>query len=361
MLTLEELQTRLPLAEWLQTFQYSIALCKSHDEEMSLIGALCYGSLFLHRDSLLAGIQAHPKWVELNSSKVKPVIIDLIVKPFRSPGRSEDMIFVRPERSKKEEVQKFFLELYDGTPKKYPRGDMLLFIPVTSKLEADYSDAQRANFYSTILPILGTKTAFFFGLNKLTNELTLKDGSIITIRTLLKSLPSSPGMSRNPLFQVIDPAANQDCVIATFQRCDKSFIEDHKFTLETEILSYLASSQAAVLFADEFEGISFVDAHHKNKGKAVRVRFPNQSHQDFVKHADSILSSLPKKRSILLQTNLTQLLHYKPLMSIMLHTVEPSKPRRCTLVLSYNSMVLVLQPLPRCLKQLCQLWKQDSK
>jgi hypothetical protein len=37
-LTFEELQTKLPLAEWLQNYQYSIALCKSQEEEMSIMG-----------------------------------------------------------------------------------------------------------------------------------------------------------------------------------------------------------------------------------------------------------------------------------------------------------------------------------
>jgi len=121
-LTIDELQTSLPLGEWLQTFQYSIAPCKSQDEEMSLVGALCYGSLFLHRDSVLQGIQAHPRWVELNKEKEKPIVIDLIVKPFRSPGKSEDMIFVRSERSKREEVQKFFSRSLRWYPQEIPTG-----------------------------------------------------------------------------------------------------------------------------------------------------------------------------------------------------------------------------------------------
>jgi len=50
------MESKLPLAEWLQTYQYSVLLSKSQDEEMSLAGALCYGSLFLHRDGLLEGV-----------------------------------------------------------------------------------------------------------------------------------------------------------------------------------------------------------------------------------------------------------------------------------------------------------------
>jgi hypothetical protein len=159
-LTVEELGSTLPLAEWLQTYQYSIVKCKSQDEEMSLAGALCYGSLFLHRDGLLQGIMSHPDWVTLNKDQAKPIIIDLVVRSFKSPGKSADMIFVRAEHSKKDLVQDFFLTLYDGTPKKYPRGGMLFFIPVTSnwKMTTLMSNAQ--NISLTTSHSSETKTAW---------------------------------------------------------------------------------------------------------------------------------------------------------------------------------------------------------
>jgi hypothetical protein len=49
---------------------------------MSLLGALCHGSLFLYHDGLLHSITAHPSWIALNSNQEKPIVIDLIVKPF---------------------------------------------------------------------------------------------------------------------------------------------------------------------------------------------------------------------------------------------------------------------------------------
>ncbi len=39
---------------------------------------------------------------------------------------------------------------------------------------------------------------------------------VITVCTLLKSLPACPGMSRNRLFQVVDPASTPDHVIVRF-------------------------------------------------------------------------------------------------------------------------------------------------
>jgi len=320
--TLEDLVQQLPITEWLQIYQYSIVLCKSQDEEMSLIGALCYGSLFLHRESLLQGIQAHPSWAALNNGREKQIVIDLVVRPFRSPNKSAVMIFVRAERSKKDVVQEFFLDLYDGTSKKYPRGDMLLFIPVSSKLENDYTDEQRNKYLFNHITFLGDEDCMaIYGLTNLNNEVVLKDGSTITVRTLLKSLPASPGMSRNRLFQVVDPNGMQDCVLVTFQRIDKPYIEDRKFALQQELLSHLNVNQAGKVFQDEFEGLTFVPAYHKNKGKVIKTHQPTKSHQEFVKHADNILNSPPKKRQHSESNSRNQQL---PLQPIQVHNVSYS-------------------------------------
>jgi hypothetical protein len=297
-LDLEDMLTKVPLAEWLATYQYSIKLCCSQDEEMSIIGALCYGSLFLHRDDLLKTIVQLPEWAKLNHGKEKPIVIDLVVKPFKSPGKSSDMIFVRSERSKKDEATKFFLKLYDGTPKRYPRGDMLLFIPVTSKLDAEYTDTQRAKYLFNHQAYLGDEDCFaIFGLSNLETLLTLKDGKLTTIRTLLKSLPASEGMSRTRLFQVVDLVPSQDCVIVTFQRSDRPLVEERQFALEVELRDQLAPGEATKLFTNEVTGLRFGLANHKNKGKVIKIHNPSQVHQDFVHYADSLLSSPPKKRS----------------------------------------------------------------
>ena len=297
-LDLEDMLTKVPLAEWLATYQYSIKLCCSQDEEMSIIGALCYGSLFLHRDDLLKTIVQLPEWAKLNHGKEKPIVIDLVVKPFKCPGKSSDMIFVRSERSKKDEATKFFLKLYDGTPKRYPRGDMLLFIPVTSKLDAEYTDTQRAKYLFNHQAYLGDEDCFaIFGLSNLETLLTLKDGKLTTIRTLLKSLPASDGMSRPRLFQVVDLVPSQDCVIVTFQRSDRPLVEERQFALEVELRDQLAPGEATKLFTNEVTGLRFGLANHKNKGKVIKIHNPSQVHQDFVHYADSLLSSPPKKRS----------------------------------------------------------------
>jgi len=287
-----------PLAEWFATYQYSVKLCRSQDEEMSIIGALCYGSLFLHRDNLLASILALPEWIQLNQGRDKPIIIDLVVKPFRSPRKTADMIFVRSERSKKDEATKFFLKLYDGTPKRYPRGDMLFFIPVSSNLEVDYTDAQREKYLFNHQAYLGDEDCFvIFGLSDLDTKVTLTDGKPATIRTLLKSLPASEGMTRTRLFQVVEFIPSQNCVLVTFQRSDRALVEERQFDLEIELSDQVAQGEASKLFLDEMQGLRFGIARHKSKGKVIRVHNPSQTHLEFIQYADRLLSSPPKKRT----------------------------------------------------------------
>jgi len=78
---------------------------------------------------------------------------------------------------------------------------------------------------------------------------------------------------------------------------DKTFVEERKFALEQELLSHFAPGQADKVFEDEFEGIQFVPAHHKNRGKVIRIHHPTKTNQEFVRHADMVLSSPPKKRT----------------------------------------------------------------
>jgi hypothetical protein len=188
-----------------------------------------------------------------------------------------------------------------------------------------------------------------YGLAKLTNEVTLKDGSIITVCTLFKSLPASPGMSRNRLFQVVDPKSSQDCVIVTYQRMDKSFIEERKFELEKELLSHLAPGQADQVFEDELAGIQFVATYHKNRGKVIRVHYPTKSHQDFVQHANNILSSPPKKKSHSAgQIKLSPGSLSNQYKSAILLIVEPSKRRPPVPALSSNQTELAPPLQRRC-------------
>ena len=90
---------------------------------------------------------------------------------------------------------------------------MLFFIPVTSKLEDDYTDAQRVKFIFNHTAYLGEEDCTaIFGFTDINTQILLKDGKQVALRTLLKSLPASTGMSRPRLFQVVDPNGAQNCM-----------------------------------------------------------------------------------------------------------------------------------------------------
>ncbi len=96
---------------------------------------------------------------------------------------------------------------------------------------------------------------------------------------------------------MVDLVPSQDCVLVTFQRSDRPLVEERQFALEVELRDQLAPGEASKLFAKEVTGLRFGLAHHKNKGKVIKIHNPSQVHLDFVHYADSLLSSPPKKRS----------------------------------------------------------------
>jgi hypothetical protein len=128
-LPFEDLFTEPTIAQWLDTYQYSVKLCPSQAEEMAVIGALCYGSLWMYREDLKMHILQHQAWQEANSDPENPIVFDLIVRQFRGSKKSTQMIFVTAERSKQDVVREIFKTIYDGSSKAYPRGEMMLFIP----------------------------------------------------------------------------------------------------------------------------------------------------------------------------------------------------------------------------------------
>lgn len=108
------------------------------------------------------------------------------MKPFRGSSNAVDMIFVRAERSKKDEARKVLQELYDSTPKAYPQGKMLLFIPVKSRLEEGYTPSQRDKFLFHHNKYLGMEDCMaIFSFKDLNTMIMLKTGVKVTLHMLL--------------------------------------------------------------------------------------------------------------------------------------------------------------------------------
>jgi hypothetical protein len=99
-------------------------------EEMVTIGALCYSSSLIFRDHLKQAIMAHPLWVKHHDLVETPLIFDLFVSEFLSPGKRTKMLFISAENSKQIEASNLFQQICDGTRKSYPTGYMMLYIPI---------------------------------------------------------------------------------------------------------------------------------------------------------------------------------------------------------------------------------------
>jgi hypothetical protein len=102
-------------------------------------------------------------------------------------------------------------------------------------------------------------------------------------------------MSRNLLFQVVDPNAGQTCTIVTFQKQDHHFIERCKTTLEAEIRATLADGEHLKVFTDDSIGIWFGGNVRKKNGRPITLSVPNKADYDYIKTAETFLNNPPKK------------------------------------------------------------------
>jgi hypothetical protein len=194
MLSCDEIFSQPPIIEWLDTYQYSTKKFSSQNEEIAIIGALCYGSTWIYREDLKQHIIQHPEWKKANEDLDQPIVFDLLLRTFRGSKHSTPMIFISTERSKQDTVREIFKVIYDGTAKTYPRGEMVLFIPTRNGDQ--FTNEQREKIIFNHETYLGNEEiAAIHGLNNLNTSIILKGGKTTTLQTLLKSLPATDGMS----------------------------------------------------------------------------------------------------------------------------------------------------------------------
>jgi hypothetical protein len=207
-------------------------LCPSQNEEMVQTGALCFSSPYIHREDLRLSIIQHPSW-NINQDP-NPPIFDLTLADFIGPNKKAKMLFIMGEKSRQNDIAAHFRALYDGTPKEYPNGAMMLFIPLNEG--TTYSPEERTKYIFNHESFLGEEAVLCIGgLNDLNSIIKLKNDQQITIRMLLKSIPATQGMTRSQLFQFVEPNASGIITMATYQAQDKSHIEARKHTLEAEL------------------------------------------------------------------------------------------------------------------------------
>jgi hypothetical protein len=134
-----------------------------------------------------------------------------------------------------------------------------------------------------------------FGLNNLNSLNRLSNNKLVSRRSLLKSIPGIPGMSRPRLFLTVISNATQTCTHVTFQQCDRPFIEQLKPQLPSILKNTLLSGQDHILYSDPDEGVHFSGAFHK-KGRVIKIHYPSPEHSAFLQRANQLLASPPKKR-----------------------------------------------------------------
>jgi hypothetical protein len=134
------------------------------------------------------------------------------------------------------------------------------------------------------------------GLNDLNTMVKLNHDITVSIRTLIKSLPASQGMSRPQLFHHVEQNTSGGLTLATFQECDRKYIQDRKMTLENELRSLLEKGEDEKLFQSCAEGLWFDNVHKTKKGQILTSKLASKNDLEHIQYTRTILSSPPKKR-----------------------------------------------------------------
>lgn len=158
-LTYEQIKDTPEVAEWLENHRYYLKLCPSQNEEMIQIGALCYSNIFMYREDLETTIQEHPTWNTNNDPN--PPVFDIQMGDFMGNNKKTRMLMLSTEKSKQEQVSSFFKNLYDGTPKEYPNGTMMVYIPIADGVH--YTPEHRNKIIFNHEKFLGEEAAIAIG------------------------------------------------------------------------------------------------------------------------------------------------------------------------------------------------------
>jgi hypothetical protein len=163
----------------MDSYRYYAHIFPSQMEEMVKIGALSYSSTFIFRDHLKQAIMTHPSWQQ-NLRDGTPLIFDLFVSDFLSPGKCTKTLFVSAEKTKQDEVSSLFKQIYDGTGKSYPNGYMLLYIPIQDIVTS--TPEVRAKIAFNHEQYIGDEALLSIAvLNDLNTSVLLKNGKKVTI------------------------------------------------------------------------------------------------------------------------------------------------------------------------------------
>jgi hypothetical protein len=285
-------------------------LCPSQFEEMVPLGTLCYSNIRINRADLEQAILHHPSWKPEDPND--PPIFDLYIGDFLASHKKTKMLFISAEKSEVPQLTMFFKSLYDGKPKSYPNGTMMVFIPLNDGTlsSAEYRSKIIYNHKQT----LGDQMALSIGgLQNLNNMIQLKSlNQQISLQSLLKNFPATKGMSSPVLFQHVESNFSNTITMVVFQKADHSFIIDRQSSLESEIRSLLAEDEEPKVFLNAQDGIWFGGIHKNQGGQFQASVAPTKSGAQYADHVKSLMKSPPKKRLVPLSTPMKNQSQLKP-------------------------------------------------
>jgi len=128
------------------------------------------------------------------------------------------MLFISAERSKQNELTTLYKTLYNGSSKLYPNCTKMLFISLT------YDTLSSTPFWEKIYynheKCIGEETVHRIGgLQDLKTLIHIKGSpQQISIHTLLKSLPASPGITSSQLYHHAEPNSTSKVTMVVYHK-----------------------------------------------------------------------------------------------------------------------------------------------
>lgn len=172
---------------------------------------------------------------------------------------------------------------------------MMLFIPLTEG--AHTAPEYREKILFNHDKFNGEKAAVCIGgLQNLNTEVKLKNGTLISLQSLLKGFPASQGMSRPLLFQHVEQNSSGIVAMAVYQKADQLHIDKRKTSLEAEIRQVIVPGEEINVFIKNEEGVWFGSVYKMKGGKVISSQQPTKEGVDYANRINKLLSSPPKKR-----------------------------------------------------------------
>ncbi len=204
------------------------------------------------------------------------------------------MIFVSAEQSIAKEMADLFKTIYDGNHKAYPNGYMMLFILLLEGQQPTSEIQSKILFNHD--QYLEDEAAFSIGgFQDLKSIIKLRNGKSVSLRTLIKSIPASTGMTRPQLFQHLEPNISGVVTMVTFQKQDSDHVYAWQLTQESEVHQVIADDEDEKVFIDNKEAIWFGGVNKMKTGRILASQQMDKSSLEYTNHITRLMTSPPPK------------------------------------------------------------------